>query len=77
MELQNLHFKKGKPFHGLHQVYVPHFLPQLLPARLKKQTIDFFTWLNNFMQNIMSKSFHLCYSQVLNLYTEAMSLLTA
>lgn len=36
MELQNLHFKKAKPFHGLHQVYVQHLLPQLLPARLKK-----------------------------------------
>lgn len=36
MELQTLHFKKGKPFHGLHQVYVQHFLPQLLPERLKK-----------------------------------------
>lgn len=37
MELQNLHFKKGKPFHSLHHVYVQHFLPQLLPERLKKK----------------------------------------
>lgn len=62
MELQNLHFKKGKPFHSLHHVYVQHFLPQLLPERLKKNYLV--AWVINCMQNTMPTSFYLCYSQV-------------